>query len=252
MRIVNFAFEPLLSPDITGNGNGYAEIIRAPVSEAAILPPAPPTFSEEELDAAKRAAYEEGYMAGKAEALRESERDAAQLQQEISAATAQVTAHLESLSQQHQQYIIAKQSELGRLVLGCAERLAVEALRKEPLADIQAMVNDCLGLMLGKPEVVVQVNPKLQSSLAKQFGNRVKVEGVPDMNPVDCRISWSYGEASREIDNIWHQIEETIDRYFAISATEMSQQVSAQPSTTDADILTISPTDLPPEGENHG
>lgn len=249
MRIAHFAFESLL-PEQGGFGSAAFSDSASP-AVVEVLPPPPPSFSEAELEAAKAAAYEEGFMAGKAEGKREIDHESMQLQQESKQVFDIIHHHLESLAQQHQQYLISKQADLGRLVLGCAERLAVEALRKEPLADIEAMVRDCLGLMMGKPEVLVQVHPKLQRPLAEKFAGQVKVVSNPDMNPIDCHISWSYGDATREIDKIWGQIEETIDRYFAISATEMSQQVAAQ-SATNAETLTETSTHIPPEGEDHG
>lgn len=250
MRIGHFAFESLLPEAEPYSGFGTATYTEQKPSND-VLPPPPPSFSEAELESAKLAAYEEGFMAGKAEGRREIDHEAFELQHETNQVFGVIKQHLDSLSQQHQQYLISKQADLGRLVLGCAERLAVEALRKEPLADIEAMVRDCLGLMMGKPEVTVQVHPKLHQPLAGKFGTQIKIISNPDMNPVDCHISWSYGDATREIDTIWHNIEETIDRYFAISATEMSQQSVAQAVTT-TETLTETSTQSLPEGEDHG
>jgi flagellar assembly protein FliH len=249
MRIGQFAFESLAPEEMHANSAFVATQRGDNVIAVDIAPPPPPppSFNEAELEAAKQAAYEEGFMAGKLEGRREVDHESMEVQQNMNQVCTTISHHIDNLTQQHQQYLISKQADLGRLVLGCSERLAVEALRKEPLADIEAMVRDCLGLMMGKPEVTVKVHPKLQQPLMQKFGNRIKVISNPEMNPVDCHIAWSYGEATREIDKIWGNIEETIDRYFAISATEMSQQTLAQSTTTHESHI-----DNLPEGEDHG
>ena len=64
--------------------------------------------------------------------------------------------------------------------------------------------------------------PRLQAPLAKRFQGRAKVVAEPEMNAVDCRIGWQYGEAVRNIDHLWEQIEATIHRYFTAPAGEMT------------------------------
>lgn len=220
MRIAAYAFEPLL-PE-TGNAPAAAGVAAKPAVESAPPPPPPPSFSEAELASAKAAAYEEGFLAGKKEGRREVDHESLQIQQDANKLTATITARIEALAQEHRDYLAARQPDLGRLVLGCGQKLAVEALRKEPLADIEAMIRDCLGLLMEAPEVRVEVHPRLQPQLARQFQGQAKVVATPEMNPLDCRVSWQYGEAVRDIDAIWHQIEQTIDRYFTISATELT------------------------------
>ncbi len=228
MRVAHYAFESLL-PDTTPlSPAAAASAAQAQVVEAA--PPPPPTFTEEQLAAAKAAAYEEGFMAGKKEGRREADHELMQLQQDGNNVLQTITSKIEDLVKDHHDYLAQKQPELGRLVLGCAQKLAVEALRKEPLADIDSMIRNCLSMLLENPEAVVYVHPRLQPLLAKQFNGKAKVVAVQDMNPIDCRIAWQYGEATRDIDHIWTQIEETIDRYFTISASEMNTQTQSTES----------------------
>lgn len=221
MQIAHYTFESLLPESASPSLQLAAQTSSLEAATETLPPPPPPSYSEADLELAKRAAYEEGFMAGKAEGKRETDHEQLQLQQEMNQIYTTVASHLTQLTEEHRSYLTARQPELGRLVLSCAQKLAVEALRKEPLADIEAMIRDCLGLLLENPEVLIYVNPRLQAPLAKKFNGQVKVIANPEMNPIDCRITWQYGEASREIDPIWAKIEETIDRYFTITANEM-------------------------------
>lgn len=230
MTLARYAFEPLLpepqqaAMEIAALQNSAATI------EVVAAPPPPPSFSEAEMEAVRKAGYEEGFMAGKAEGKREADAQMLQLQQEANQISKVINGRLDALAQQHRSYVIEKQTELGRLVLACAQKIAVEALRKDPLADIQAMVDACLAQLLEQPMAVVQVHPKLQSQLSQAYAGRAKVMGNPEIKPLDCIIQWQYGEATREIDEIWNQIEETIDRYFTISAHNMQSADTAHPT----------------------
>jgi flagellar assembly protein FliH len=234
MTLARYAFEPLIPEPQQAALEIAALQSSAATIEVVAAPPPPPSFSEAEMEAARKAAYEEGFMAGKAEGKREADAQMMQLQQEANQVSQMITQRLDNLAQQHRTYLIEKQAELGRLVLACAQKIAVEALRKDPLADIQAMVDDCLAQLMEQPMAVIQVHPKLQPQLAGIYANRAKVMGNPEIKPLDCVIQWQYGEATREIDEIWNQIEETIERYFTISAQQMTQEsTNENPQTED-------------------
>ncbi len=228
MQINHFSFESLI-PEVGAGIFVPSDDDALPVQQrtAAPMPAPPPSFNEAELLAAKNAAFEEGFVAGKAEGKREADHAAMQLQQEGNQVCGLIIHRLEMLAKQHQEYLASKQAELGQLVLSCAQKIAVEALRKEPLADIEDMVSHCLAMLLEGPDAVVQVHPKLAAPLAQKFTGKVKVLGNPEINPLDCVINWQYGEANREIDEIWGKIEQTIDRYFTIAATEITEAAAA-------------------------
>lgn len=229
MRIAAYAFEPLL-PETPRSALAAKATVAAEIAPPP--PPPPPSFSEAELAAAKAAAYEEGFLAGKKEGRREVDHESLQIQQEANKLTATITARIEALAQEHRDYLASRQPDLGRLVLGCGQKLAVEALRKEPLADIEAMIRDCLGLLMEAPEVRVEVHPRLQPQLARQFQGQAKVVATPEMNPLDCRVSWQYGEAVRDIDAMWSHIEQIIDRYFTLSATALTETTESPEGDT--------------------
>lgn len=218
--------------------------------EMMVAPPPPPTFDEAQMQAARTQSYEEGFMAGKAEGRREADAEMMQLQHEANQVALIINSRLDALAQQHREYLVEKQSEMGRLVLSCAQKIAVEALRKEPLADIQAMVDECLTQLLEGPQAIVQVHPKLQPQLSTLYAGRARVLGNPEIKPLDCIIQWQYGEATREIDEIWNQIESTIDRYFTISANTM-QAADAAPSHNQAELRSAEYGEVSPSHEMH-
>lgn len=223
MQVARFTFESLVpEPGSAGNmGDGFEELAaqngdtKAEAEAAPPAPPPPPTFTEEELEAAKQQAYEDGFMAGKSEGKREVDHQSMEATVQLSQILDQVNEKIPALIDQQKQFLNEKQSELGSLVLHCAGKLALEALRKDPMADIELMVREAMQVLVGSPELCVRVHPKLQLPLARKLGKEINVQGDENLSPGDCHIAWQNGEAKREIDHIWEQVEDVIERYFA-------------------------------------
>lgn len=234
MQITPFMFEPLLADPMRASGKLADNLLKNEDAETAEpeeepAAPPPPTFSEEELYAAKQAAYDEGFAAGKAEGKREVDHEAELLRQQTNGILEAINARLPQMEEQQQEFLARRQPELGSLVLSCAGRIALEALRKEPVADIEIMIAECLETLMGKQEILVSVHPKLQTPLTDLFGRKIKIDANSDMSPGDCRITWNSGESTREIDRIWSDIETVIERHFSIAPAAETETAAEEP-----------------------
>lgn len=178
--------------------------------------PAPaPTFSEEQLEAAKKSAYDEGFEAGKKQAAEAFDSDSHKIQEETLQVVNIIRRQIPQFDAKQKELLESQKQELGKLVLHCSGRISLEALRQNPIIDIESMIQECLENLLGKSQVVVTAHPKLLTRLNEIFGKEIKLKGDTDLGPGDCLVSWESGQAERRIDDIWHEIETVIDRYFS-------------------------------------
>lgn len=202
--------EPASSPVVLDAVEGEIEI----VEDTVVV-----TFDEDEMEVAKKSSYDDGFMAGKKEGLREAELQAQQHQAEITTVLGKVETGLQVLQQQYTTAITQRQSELGKLVLTCAEKIAGEALRKNPTDDIHEMITECLSGLFDTPEVTAIVNPHLVEELQNKLPSNVTLQADETVQINDCRITWQHGEAMRDSSNLWNEVEQVIQRHFAKAPT---------------------------------
>ncbi len=247
MEITPFKFEPLIS-DSHPNSDGHSTAVSASTkgnidsnyqtekSKEKLEPetPPPPTYSEEELETAKQQAFDKGFAAGKAEGKREIDHEEQILREQTNMILQSINEQLPILLNQQQEFIAQKQPEIGSLVLNCAGRIALEALRKDPISDIESMITECLSKLMGKQEITASVHPKLQTALVEIFGRKITINADPTLSPGDCKLSWGSGESVREIDRIWSEIEAIIDRYFSIEANNSQYNGDGDDTATTA------------------
>lgn len=179
-----------------------------------------PSFSEDELNAAKQRAYDEGFLAGKKEGLRELDRTAQEKQDALAIVVSTVENNMQLMQQEYHNSIQQKQSDIGKLVITCADKLAREALRKDPIGDISDMIEACLDGLFDVPEVVANVHPDIAPLLQDKLPKIVTVNADKNIQLNDCNLSWKHGQAVRDSKQIWMEIEAIIERHFTSTATK--------------------------------
>lgn len=210
MRISPFTYESFTDEEkVSPVDNEEVQSDVEVVQETVII-----TFDEDEMEVAQKTAYDDGFEAGKKEGIREAEMKGQQHLEEIKAVIGQIETSFQALQQQYGSAIAERQSELGKLVLTCAEKVAGEALRKDPASDIQEMINECLGGLFDSPEVVATVHPDLVETLEKSLPSNIMVTADESLQLSDCRLSWQHGEAIRDSGSLWNEVEQIIHRHF--------------------------------------
>lgn len=197
----------------------------APAAKAAAVVPPPPMFTEAELqgacDVARRKGEETGLARGRSEA--------------IAAFDKQVAAALSAIAQQTAtiaKSVAAEAQAAGRsvdLALAIVRKLHPALVERQGLAEIEAVLSQCLESLKQEPRLVAYVHSArldaLQERLAhlsaaSGFDGRVVLIGDDAMGESDCRVEWADGGVEREAGRIWRAIEDTLNRYIAVEDRE--------------------------------
>jgi flagellar assembly protein FliH len=183
------------------------------------------TFTEDEMEAARTAAREEGFAAGMDRA-----RDMAE--QQIALSLEQLLGQTGQLQQAMAEEFDTSRAEAGRLALEISGKLAPALVARQPLAETEALMSDCLSHLNAPPFLSVHIAPELADDLRQRldhfteqhgYGGTIKVLEGTGMTPGDCRISWNNGSVQRNSAGISAKIEAAINRYInALAGPEHS------------------------------
>lgn len=207
--------------------------------------PAPPTFSEADLHAAKQDAYNLGHAAGNQESIAGFEHRIAESLDVATSAFSRLAATQEEANKQ-----IALDGL--RLAATVVEKMMPEMVRRHGVEEIESAVADVLENIIDEPTVTVTVHEDLMEPMAERLrpvalksglGDRLLVTSDPTLGLSDCRVSWGDGGAERNADAIWSRVEDTLDRNLALPPEESTPEPTPKPT---ADIPEVATTDGSP------
>ena len=203
--------------------------------------PPPPTFTEEELQAAQAAAWQEGHQAGSNDAQQQNE--------------AQVLALLENLGAQiggmHVHQDLANEriaSELSGFALEICRRVLPDFIDSHGGEEVRALLGDCMEKITPASRILVTVSPDTLGLLEPQidvlaarsgFEGRIKMVADPALGPSDLVATWDGGNLQRVEKELWQGIEAVVNRARAAAppAPDLPQSVldaaDAEPLPTD-------------------
>lgn len=194
-----------------------------PVPEPDPEPPPPPpepTFSREELLRAHEDGYADGFTAGKAAA----ETAAAQRLADVLAAA---EAALLALLAQAEASAADRRDEAVRVGTAIARKLLPAQARRHGLAEVEAMIEDCVAEVIEEPRLVVRVHDGMMDEIAgridalttaRGFAGKTIVLADPALGYGDCRIEWAEGGAEREAERLWRDIDRIAARVLGAPA----------------------------------
>ena len=203
---------------------GSAKAASAPSKSATVAPP-PPMFTEAEMQGACDVARRKGEEAGVARGRNEA----------VAAFDKQVAATLSTIAQQTAAIakgIAAEAQSAGHsvdLALAIVRKLHPALVERQGLAEIEAVLGQCLESLKQEPRLVAYVNSArldalqerlTQLSASNGFEGRVVLIGDDAMGESDCRVEWADGGVEREAGRIWRAIEEALARYIAVDDRE--------------------------------
>jgi len=190
--------------------------------------PMEPTFTQTQLDAACAKAREEGHQAALAEA-------AAGIDGRLAQAAETLVSGLASLAEQEEE--IRREAETRAVeLLRMVTAKAVPALvRKEPLADLEAMIVDCLREAADEPRIVLRLPPDLFEPMRERLGAITQAHGFAgkfvllvdeSIGPADGRLEWADGGAERNPRRLAQDIDAALSRALLnpVSAPEPSTE----------------------------
>ena len=200
-------------------------------------PPPAPTFGEEELAAARAQGYEEGLAAGKSEGTAAGygkgftdgmaagqntgyERGKAEVEatvnNRIANALSQIADGVSRLLATHEAGNAMRSEQPIHLALAIVRKLLPEWARRGGMAEVEAMVRNCLTDLIDEPRLVIRVAEDTMGLVrehldrtvgASGFGAKLMVIGDPSIAPGGCRIEWAEGGMERDTAQLLAEIE---------------------------------------------
>jgi flagellar assembly protein FliH len=176
--------------------------------------PPEPTFSADELNAARDVSRAAGVEAGCAEAMGSLERRATE-------ALAKIARHLATAGAERAEALGRIERESIALCVGLMHKLFPEYQRRHGAEEVESLVRESLRIMVDEPRVVVRLNDgnldALQQRIAAAataagFAGKVVLVGDEMVPPGDCAIEWADGGAERNGDRAWAEIDAVVRR----------------------------------------
>lgn len=226
-NLAKYSFDTSFAPDDLA----AEELARAQAAAA-------PTYSEEEMAAARERAYGEGMAAGVAQAR-------AGIEQAAAEALDGICRQLGELGQAHERAMAQMRLDATELALLVARKLAPALIDREPLVEIEALIKECLAGLRDEPRVVVRATEPIVEALKSRVDGLAAECGFPGqivllvdetLNGSDCRIEWADGGAERDSAALDNRIEAALRRYLEreTSRRDMASEPAAEPTPGDA------------------
>lgn len=110
------------------------------------------------------------------------------------------------------------------LALAAARNLAGHLIAREPLGEVEALIESCLGPLRNAPHLVIRLRAEDAAALREHLGpivdrsgftGRLVILGEDDMAAGDCRVEWADGGMVRDIGKALAAMEDALARRFA-------------------------------------
>ncbi|OAN52331.1 flagellar assembly protein FliH [Paramagnetospirillum marisnigri] len=180
--------------------------------------PPPPTFTEEDLQVVREAAWEEGRNTGLAEA-------AASAEAQLAEAMTRLAEAMGSLHGAQEQAADEAQRVAARVAMAVLRKILPAACEEHAFEEVVRTVQDCFANVLDEPRIIVRteadlvdpVRERLESvAVMHGFEGRVVVQADQRLARGDCRVEWTDGGAERDQARLIADIEEAVARSLAL------------------------------------
>lgn len=207
-RFQKFLFETSFDKEQTGKAKVAA------AGEPVVAEPPAPTFSEEELAAARQAAFAEGRMAGLTEA------EAAQAAR-VAAAVELLPPQLARIGEQIAAEADVRRRESLEAALTVVRKLFPQLARTHGLDEVHAVIEQSLERLRDEPRVVIRCadadldalrERAEQARLRSGFEGKLVFLADERLESGDLRVEWADGGAERDHKRLWQEIDAIIAR----------------------------------------
>lgn len=181
--------------------------------------PPPPTFSVEDLEAAKAHSYAEGRRDGNAEAQ-------ASFEKQVADTLGTVREHLHMLFGEEDRRARTFEKEAVQLAYTIFARAFPALHERGGLDEVLKTIDGVLETVRAQPELIIDVptpyaeavNTHIQGLLRNNAHPVCTVRGHDDMSLGTCRIAWVNGSAVRDGHHIAEEIRRKIEQVLADQA----------------------------------
>ncbi len=201
-----------------------------------------PTFTEDQMDAAR----DEGFEAGKEAGIREA---ADAIETKINDALSMIGGNLEELFKRQTIDIADTFSDAVNIAVAIASKSFPHLNEAHGFAEIERMVKEVLTEVLEEPRVIIHIHSSLKetlddriSDMAKEsnFEGQIIILEADDLGPGDCRVTWSSGSAERDMEGTLGKIDQIVRQNLGSVKEEVVEQV-------EINGVDIQPTSAPEE-----
>lgn len=217
-----------------------------PAAEAEVPEPPPepaaPTFSEEQMQAAR----DEGFAVGREEGQREA---MSAIQIQTLDALKQITADISELFAIQEQANETLTRDAVKIAEACVRKLFPDLNARNAIGEIARLVRMSLQYVMEEPRVIVRVHTSLRDQIAAHleglraggsYEGEINVIADESIAAGDCRVEWSGGGAERDSAALWKTIDEIVARNLGIDAAAMAA-TEAEPAADEAAAAAAAP-----------
>jgi flagellar biosynthesis/type III secretory pathway protein FliH len=133
-----------------------------------------------------------------------------------------ISNHITFASEAHQRFLKSQHTLVQKLSLAIARKVAGDALKREPMHSVEALVKECVALFAGNERIMIFVAAQkyegLKQSidtikpLLKDFQGEIIIEGDDSLQEHDCRVEWKSGEALFSEELLWSEIDQIVKK----------------------------------------
>lgn len=188
------------------------------------------TITDERLQGLLDAARREGFEAGRVEGEKTELARSAQALQASGEALGQQTARLLSSFDNMRKQTLGDAVALSRTI---SRKLATRLIEREPVAELQPLIAECMASIDKAPHLVIRCHPDTADAVrevAEQhmntsgFEGRLLIMGEPDIALGDGRVEWVDGGIERKSETISNDIDKAIADYLKASGIEAPKE----------------------------
>lgn len=179
------------------------------------MPKAEPKLDAKAVEKISEEAFHKGIATGKDQAIAETGH-------KISECLNQISQQLHMLEGQEYKRRQAAKRDVARLAHIIGAKLASTLISQRPIAELEALVADCLETCQQEPKLVIRLNEDLVGPMTEKveqmkrdqhFEGQIVLLGDPNIAPGDGRIEWNDGGAERSGAALNGVIENIVERY---------------------------------------
>jgi flagellar biosynthesis/type III secretory pathway protein FliH len=177
------------------------------------------TYSEDDLKAEKAAGFAEGFEQGQQEALTGVQQKLVQVQERIS-------ENLEIIHQEQTSFLHSFKNSALLIGRAVAEKLTIATLRKESVAQVEAVLKDIISKLEKTTEIKITVHPSIQKHIQEKISSFVigkkiliTLEEDASLFESDCKVSWDHGGMERLLTDVIRNIDNVVNQYLKKDAT---------------------------------
>lgn len=175
---------------------------------------APPSFTQEQLEAARQEGHNAGFTEGQ-KALAENQ------QQYANVLLAQIDRQLGHLIEASARRWDEHLAQMQEVALVIARKILPAYVAKHGLQEIEAIVTQVIKERGHETRLVVRVseaqfdtvNASLKTITEREaYAGKIVLLAEPEFGPADCRVEWADGGMERDLKALWQEIDSIMER----------------------------------------